>query len=172
LKSLGKWRLYEEHLDAVQREITSYLTKIYQSEVNQTEAKEIASLMRMANNFERIGDSVENIALMAEDIIENKIELSDDAVSDVKNIASQVVAFLELVSSGIKFMPPNFMDKAQIIEDNIDFMREEMRNDHIERLREGTCTNRPGLMFSDMLSNFEKMGDYCYNIAQAVAGIK
>lgn len=172
MKSLGKWRRYEEHLDAVQREITSYLTKIYQSDVNQTEAKEISSLMRMANNFERIGDSVENIALMAEDIIENKIELSDDAISDVKNISSQVIAFLELVYDGIQSMPPNFMEKAQIIEDNIDFMREEMRNDHIERLREGTCTNRPGLMFSDMLSNFEKMGDYCYNIAQAVAGVK
>jgi len=64
------------------------------------------------------------------------------------------------------------MKQAQILEDNIDFMREEMRQDHIERLRSGTCTNEPGLMFSDMLSNFEKMGDYCYNIAQAVARIK
>jgi len=64
------------------------------------------------------------------------------------------------------------MKEAQIMEDNIDFMREEMRQAHIERLRKGDCNNAAGLMFSDILSNFEKMGDYCYNIAQAVAGIK
>jgi len=47
-----------------------------------------------------------------------------------------------------------------------------MRTHHIYRLKEGICSNEPGLIFSDILSNFEKIGDYCYNIAQGVAGIK
>lgn len=172
IKNLNKWRRYEDHLDASQKAITAYLTTLFQSDLNQAEAKEISSMMRMTNNIERIGDSVENIALMAEDIIENKIDLTPDAVADIKKITSQVIAFLQLVQEGMQTMPPNFMDKAQIIEDNIDFMREEMRKEHIDRLRQGVCSNEPGLMFSDMLSNFEKMGDYCYNIAQSVAGIK
>jgi phosphate:Na+ symporter len=64
------------------------------------------------------------------------------------------------------------MEQAQEIEDNIDFMREEMRQDHIDRIRSNECGTDIGLLFSDMLSNFEKIGDYCYNIAQSVAGIK
>jgi phosphate:Na+ symporter len=40
------------------------------------------------------------------------------------------------------------------------------------RLRDGTCTIDPGIIFTDMLSNFEKIGDYCFNIAQSLAGIK
>jgi phosphate:Na+ symporter len=47
-----------------------------------------------------------------------------------------------------------------------------MRQEHIIRLKEGICGTESGLMFSDVLSNFEKMGDYCYNIAQAIAGVK
>ena len=61
-KKLAKWRKVENHLDDMQREILAYLTRIYQSDVSESEAKEISSLMRMTNNIERIGDSVENIA--------------------------------------------------------------------------------------------------------------
>ncbi|MBI9087403.1 MAG: Na/Pi cotransporter family protein [Desulfobacterales bacterium] len=171
-KRLKKWRVYENHLDAVQKEITAHLTRIYQGDVNEAEAREISSLIRMTNNVERIGDSVENIAIMAEDIIENDIDFSQNAMDDVKNLSNQVVAFLKLVIKGMHRSGPNFMRDAQTIEDNIDFMREEMRQSHIDRLRKGTCTNAPGLMFSDILSNFEKMGDYCYNIAEGIAGIK
>ncbi len=171
-KSLNKWRRYEQHLDTLQREITAYLTRIYQSDVNQPEAKEISSLMRMTNNIERIGDSVENIALIIEDIIEDRIVLTSKAIEDINEISSKVIEFLDYVAKSIQSEPDHFMKQAQIMEDDIDYMREEMRQEHIERLRKGNCSNAAGLMFSDMLSNFEKLGDYCYNIAQAVAGIK
>ncbi|MBW1898145.1 MAG: Na/Pi cotransporter family protein [Deltaproteobacteria bacterium] len=172
LKGLNRWRRYEQHLDAVQKEINTYLTKIFQGDVNQSEAKEISSLMRMTNNVERIGDSIENVALMVENIIESKMDFSQWAVADIKNISSQVVVFIKHVTEGMQHMTPSFMEQAQEIEDNIDFMREEMRQEHINRLRSNKCGTDAGLLFSDMLSNFEKMGDYCYNIAQAVAGIK
>ena len=51
-------------------------------------------------------------------------------------------------------------------------MRQEMREDHVERLRVGTCMVDAGLILIDILSNFEKIGDYCYNIAEAIAGEK
>jgi phosphate:Na+ symporter len=54
----------------------------------------------------------------------------------------------------------------------IDGTIEEMRQDNISRLRNGECSLDPGLVFIDLLSIFEKIGDYCFNIAQAVVGIK
>ncbi len=170
MKSLNKWRRYENHLDDMQKCITSYLIKVYQGDVNPSEAKEISGLMRMTNNIERIGDSVENIALMIEDVIEDKIEFPEYAIVDINNISTQVACFLDLITTSMQAVPNRFMEEAQNMEDNIDFMREEMRQAHIERLREGKCGNAAGLKFSDMLSNFEKMGDYCYNIAEAIAG--
>lgn len=172
LKTLSKWRRYEDHLDAMQKEIIRYLTIIYQEDVSEVEAKELSSMIRVTNNLERVGDAVENLAEMAEDIIEKDINFSEDALKDIVVISNQAVAFLLLVSEGMQKTTTNFMADAQTIEDNIDFMRDEMRNDHIYRLKKNICSNEPGLIFSDILSNFEKIGDYCYNIAQGIAGIK
>jgi len=171
-KKLSKWQRYEDHLDAMQKDIIRYLTRIYQEDVSEVEAKELSSMIRVTNNIERIGDAVENLAEMSEDIIDKDIHFSKDALKDIQVISNQAVAFLMLVQGGMQKTTSNFMSDAQTIEDNIDFMRDEMRNDHIFRLKEGICSNEPGLIFSDILSNFEKIGDYCYNIAQGIAGIK
>jgi phosphate:Na+ symporter len=171
-RALSKWQRYESHIDIMQKQINAYLTRLFQSGVSESEAKEISSMIRMSNNIERVGDAVENIAEMTEEIIDGDIRFSEDALKDVKVLSNQTVAFLMLVIDGIQKKSPEFMNEAQTIEDNIDFMREEMRQHHIGRLRNGACTNEPGLLFSDILSNFEKIGDYCYNVAQGVAGVK
>ena len=171
-KKLGKWKRIENHLDAMQKEITSYLTRIYQSEVNASEAKEISSLMRMTNNIERIGDSVENIAQLIEDFIENELKFTPMASKDIETISERVIAFLNLVTTGMQGYDDNFIREAEAIEDAIDAMKENMRQGHITRLRSGECAFDQGLVFLDMLSNFEKIGDYCFNIAEAVVGLK
>lgn len=170
-KLLSKWQVYEDHLDDTQKQITAYLTLLYQVDVTEVEAKEISSMLRMTNNIERVGDSVENIAEITELLMEKNISFSKDALKDVERLSGQAISFMGLVTEGIQKRPKNFMTDAQTIEDNIDFMREEMRNQHIYRLRKGLCSS-DGLLYSDLLSNFEKIGDYCYNIAQAVAGVK
>ena len=169
---LKNWRRMENHLDAMQREITSYLTRVYQSQVNESEAKEISSLMRMTNNVERIGDSVENLAELMEGIIEKNLQFTETAKEDIGNISGKVIDFLNLVTDGMQHHDETFMKEADAIEDAIDSMRETMRDGHISRLRTGECAIDPGLVFIGMLSHFEKIGDYCFNIAEAVAGLK
>ena len=169
---LKKWRRMEDHLDAMLREITSYLTRVYQSQVNESEAKEISSLMRMTNNVERIGDSVENLAQLMEGIIEKNLQFTETAKEDIGNISGKVIDFLNLVTHGMQHHDETFMKEADAIEDVIDSMREKMRDGHISRLRTGDCAIDPGLVYIGMLSHFEKIGDYCFNIAEAVAGLK
>ena len=171
-KKLARWKRIENFLDDMQREITVYLTKIYQSDVNEAGAKEISSLMRMTNNVERIGDSVENIAQATENIIENKIQFSAKATEDVRAISGQVLDFLNLVSRGMRAHEKDFMEKAEAIENTIDSMRETMRQGHVTRLRTGDCAIDQGLVYINLLAHFEKIGDYCYNIAEAVVGLK
>ena len=171
-KKLSKWKRIEDYLDDMKLEITAYLSRLYQSDLSQSEAKEISSLMRMTDNIERIGDSVENIAQLAEIIIEKNLPFTSFAQADLKTISEQTVAFLDLVTDGIQHPVENLMVKADEMENSIDRMQEEMRHGHISRLRSGECGIDPGLVFIDLLMNFEKIGDYCFNIAQAAAGIK
>ncbi len=171
-KKLAKWRQVENHLDDMQREIVAYLTRIYQSGVSESEAKELSSLMRMTNNIERIGDSVENIAQAVEDMIENNLTFTDKAMTDMHKLVDKVAAFMDLVSSAMRQRPANFMSQADSLENAIDAMREKYRDDHIQRLRSCECGIEQGLVYVNLLTNLEKIGDYCLNIAEAVAGRK
>ena len=158
--------------DRLQRQITDFLVQVSQSSITETESREIASLLRMVNNIERIGDSVENLAELIEEMIENNLNLTENGVDDYREIRRQVEDFLELIVRAMLERDRDVMEMARQMEDSIDEMRERMRDNHVNRLRNGVCTVDPGLVFVDMLNNFEKIGDYCFNIAQAVAGIR
>lgn len=172
LGPLSRWRQSEDALDNLQRQVTEFLVGVSQGAITEDESHEIASLMRMANNVERFGDAVENVAELIEEMIEENLQLTKEGMRDYAEIRDQVSKFIELVMRSMKERDRDIMDTAQQMEDAIDEMRERMRDNHVSRLRSGTCTVDPGLVFVDMLSNFEKMGDYLYNVSQGVAGVR
>ena len=169
---LAEREAVEEHIDAMQKEILKYLTSISQGGVNETEAIEISEMMRITNNIERIGDSMENVTKIFERIYDQDMHLSEGAISNLNAISLEVESFLAHVINGIREKTPGFYQKAKEKENLIDKMREDMRQDHIERLMVKECSVDTGMLFIALLSNFEKMGDYCYNIAIAVDKIK
>ena len=79
--------------------------------------------------------------------------------------------FIGLVVEGLA-REEDIMTTAQNIENSINSMHEEMRGNYLVRLQSAVCAVDPGLIFIDMITAFEKIGDYCYNIAQALAGVK
>ena len=172
LKDLSKWRQREDIIDSLQKEIIQFLISVMQKRVSPEESKEIASLMRMANNLERAGDGVENIAELIEELIDGNLHLSEGGIHDYDLISKKVEDFLNLIVEGIKTEDQEIMVRAQQLENDIDGMREDMRGNYIMRLQSGLCTVDPGLILVDMLTSFEKIGDFCYNVAQAVAGLK
>lgn len=165
---LGEREAVEEHLDDFQKVIIKYLTTIYQGEVNEPEAKEISEMMRITNNIERLGDSMENVSKIMERIYDNKFEFSERAKQDLVDISNEVDRFLTLILKELNEKTDGFYQRALACEDRIDQMREDMRYQHIERLRDGDCQVDVGVFFIALVSNFEKMGDYCYNIATGV----
>lgn len=165
---LGEREPVEEFLDDSQKIIISYLTTIYQGDVNEPEAKEISEMMRITNNVERLGDSMENVSKSLERIYDNGIEFSDQAKKDLTDISEKVIEFLGLIINEMREKSDDFYQRALACEDMIDQMREEMRYHHIDRLRGGECSVDTGVLFIALVSNYEKMGDYCFNIATGV----
>ncbi|MBF0111184.1 MAG: Na/Pi cotransporter family protein [Desulfamplus sp.] len=169
---LGEREAVEEHIDTMQLVITQYLTTIYQGGVSEYEADEISEMMRITNNLERIGDSMENASQAIERMYNQDIVLTADALNDLEAIAREVDIFFDMVIKEMKEKSDDFFQKAEAQENLIDSMRERMRNDHIERLRQSKCSVDSGLLYISLLSNYEKMGDYCFNIAIGVNRIK
>ncbi len=165
---LGEREAIEEHLDISQKVTIKYLTTIYQGEVNEPEAKEISEMMRITNNVERLGDSMENVSKILERIYDNKIEFSERAINDLVAISNEVNKFFGMVINEMMEKTEGFYHKALASEDLIDQMREQMRAKHIQRLRNDECSVDAGVLYIALVSNYEKMGDYCYNIATGV----
>ncbi len=171
-KDLEKWRKSEDAIDVLQREIIQFLVHVMQTPISSEESREVSSLMRITNNLERIGDAVENLALTGENLIDQGVHFSEGAEHDCGRISSEVSKFLGLVVEMIEMDSENLMPVAEELETSIDNLREAMKNNHIARLQKALCDVDSGLIFLDILSTFEKIGDYCYNIAQSLSGVK
>ncbi len=169
---LAEREAVEDHIDAMQKVIIKYLTSIYQGDVNEPEAIEISEMMRITNNIERLGDSIENVSKILERIHDNGYDISEEASGDLVAISKEVDRFFDFVIKELGEHTPDFKVRAKAQEDLIDDMRERMRQDHIDRLRAEACSVDVGVLFIALLSNFEKMGDYCYNIAIGINRIK
>jgi phosphate:Na+ symporter len=172
LKELVKWRKREDALDILRKEITQFLVRVMQGAISEEESKEVRSLIRMVNNLERIGDSTEHIAELIEEFIEKNLYLSDEALHQYEVISGEGQTFLRLVVNAMRHEDKEIMPKSQEIEDNINRMEDEMKENHLIRLQRGVCTVDAGLIFVNILTAFEKIGGFCYNISQAVAGLK
>jgi phosphate:Na+ symporter len=162
----------EDVVDLLQKEITDFLVALSQKSITQDTSQEIASMMHMVNDLERVGDHCENLWRLGQKKASQKICFSDVGEAELVQIGESTKGLLEFVLSGLAREDQTILEKARHMEDNIDYLEESMRNNHIARLNTGECAVLPGLVFIDMLHNFEKIGDHTYNVAQAVVGEK
>lgn len=171
-KDLFRWRKRERNLDILQREITQFLVMVTQASISPEESREVRSLLRMVNNLERIGDAVENVAGHIEKLFEQKLFFSKEGMENYRTITSEVLKFIILLLESAKRDEREIMEKAKEIVNRINEMEERMKERHLIRLQERSCEIDPGLVFFNMLTSFKRMGGLCFNIAQAIAGVK
>ncbi len=159
---------YESHINDAHKAVSTFLAKTMQGELNEETSNDIAEQMRIVNNLERIGDAVEALGLLCEDIVDKELKFSENAMGDLFVISARVDEFLKMVSEALIKQPEQLMDKAEQLERTIDSMRETMRDAHIERLKIGKCGIEGGLAFINLLARLEKIGDYCYSISRTL----
>lgn len=171
-KDLSRWRKRERNLDTLQREITQFLVMVTQASITPEESREVRSLLRVVNNLERIGDAVEHVAELIEKLFEQGLFFSDEGMEDYRTITSEVQKFFFLLLESARGDEQEIMEKAKGIVNGINDMEERMKECHLIRLQEGNCAIDPGMIFFNMLISFKRMGGFCFNIAQAIAGVK
>jgi len=167
LKNLPK---REEALDSLQEAVTNYLMLLTQRDLSEEESKRIPALLHSVNDIERIGDHSENLMELAMRRIETNLPLTGNAVTEVKTMHGKVSA---MIDNAIKALDTNSIKEAEKVlevEKEVNSLTEKFRQNHIDRLSKGECNVRSGIVFLDMVSNFEKIGDHLTNVAQAVIG--
>ncbi len=170
IKSFDEVMQTEELINFLNHKITHYLVKINALEISREDAKYIGRLFHVVNDIERIGDHAQNIAEAALNENEEKLILTDTAKSEMKHMLETVLKLLDEAIATFEAQELSF-DKAKYItqlEDETDALKDAYQMSHIERLNNGECEMRAGMLFVNTLIDFERVGDHAENIAWAV----
>lgn len=162
----------ENALNKLDREITDYLVQLSSSSLSDFESAKHSTLIDSVRDIERIGDHFENIVELIQYKISNKISLTAQAKIDVNEMFDLTAL---TVKQAIQALDENDRELAlQVVqqENQIDKMERTFRKKHIIRLNEGLCSGASGIVFVDILSNLERIGDHSLNIAEEVLGEK
>jgi len=160
----------EEAVDNLQTEITKYLIGLSKRHLDDEASQKLPVLLHTVNDIERVGDHAENLVEITERKLDQKLAMSDAANNEIQRIAEEADLMIEDVVKALSQNDHTVARRALKREEAINRMHMEFRQNHIDRLNRGECGLLPGLVYIDMLTNIEKVGDHLTNIAQAVLG--
>lgn len=155
----------ENIINMLEKEITEYLIALSQHNLPEENAELVSEVYHTINDIERIGDHAENIVELAINKINNNIQLSDEALKEVEEISKATLESVDIAIRCFKKRESNDEIIVNEIEDRIDILEKNFRNNNIMRLNSRQCYANAGVMFFDLLSNLERIGDHANNIA-------
>ena len=162
----------EDKTDHLEDVIGSYLVKLSAKQLNENEGAKASMLLKAIGDFERISDHAVNILESAEEMREKGIIFSDSAKAEMDSLCA---ATMEIVDISYDAFVNNNDEQANLVEpleQVIDRMKEILRTRHIDRLRIGDCGIEAGFVWSDLITNMERVSDHCSNIAGCVMDTK
>ena len=160
----------EDAINNLDRKITDYLVDISAVNISPIESARHVMLMDTVRDIERIGDHFENIIELIDFREVNRVKLTEDAMEDLREMFTLTIATVE---KAVRSLDLNDIELAREVaeqEDLIDKMERKFRKNHIVRLNEGHCSAQAGMVFVDIVSNLERIGDHAVNIAEAILG--
>ena len=160
----------EEYVDFLNKEISKYITNVAVFEKTNSASQVFNALFTITSNVERIGDHAMNIAEYIEMIEEKKIRFSEQAVKDIaemKSVCSDLLVLLEETPEDVI----EWHEKVSAMEQKIDDLTVAYRNSMFERIQKGSCSDEGSILFSEMLTDFERIGDHALNISSEMVAI-
>ena len=160
----------EDAINNLDQKITDYLVKLSSRSLSEHESGRHAILVDTVRDIERIGDHFENIVELTEVQANSKTFFSDSALEDLQNMFSLTLETVRKAIDALDFNEKNLAIEVLKKERSIDEMEKSLRKKHIARMNDGKCSVKSGVVFVDIASNLERIGDHAVNIAETVLG--
>lgn len=164
-KSAEHIREDEAKTDHYEDIIGSYLVKLSARKIGESDSALVAEYLRIIGDFERIADHSVNILESAEEMQQKGIAFSAAALQEYATMAGAVREVTALAYDSFVSGDVQAARQVEPLEQVIDDLKEEMRTRHIRRMQQGSCGIEAGFIWSDLLTNLERVSDHCSNIA-------
>ncbi len=161
----------EEYIDFLNKEISKYISRVITHERTEAGSKVFNGYYNICSNIERIADHAMNISGYSIMLKEKNIEFSNIAKEEIdkmQKVCDDLMVLVGKVDDNIV----GWHSKVACMEQSIDDMTKEYRNNAFERIKQGICKDEGSILFSEMLTDFERIGDHALNIADAMLEIK
>lgn len=168
---LAKVEENEDYIDFLNKEISKYISKVITHETNRKDAANFNGFFRVCSNLERIGDHAMNICEYTKMLEEKKIAFSSDAKKEIEKMRDVSLAAIDSLRN-LNSLSEEELEEVSGLEQKIDQMTEEYRQNQMERMREELCEGEASILYSEMLTDFERIGDHALNIGQELAVIR
>ncbi len=163
---------YESNVNELTHEIVRYSTEVGQTGLSRDLSLLLNSCTNAVGDVERIGDHATNLVEMSQYLQDHKLTLSRMALEEGNEMFELVITALTKSIQALEEENIELAKEVIALEERIDYMEKTLRAQHIARLNAGGCTPGAGVIFIDILSNLERVGDHANNLAMVVFDIE
>ena len=164
-------RQIEDNTDHYEDILGTYLAKLSNHQVSDEDSAIITKLLKAIGDFERISDHAVNVLESVEELREKGIEFSPAAREEISMLCAATNEILTLTETAYVNNDLATAYDVEPLEQVIDGLKTLLRNNHIVRLRDGSCTVETGFIWSDLITNFERVSDHCSNVAVGIIDV-
>ena len=169
-KKLKQMKRQERLVDKLEKEIVGYLAAVAQTSMGRHMSIRHAGLLHAANDIERISDHARNIARLAESVNENDIEFPRVATREIEDLYEPLTEIFDTTIKAVRENNTSLIPKIKELKKVIDSKTDSIRAAHILRISEGELTAQQGIVFLDVISNFERIADHSINVSHLPQG--
>ena len=162
----------EEYIDYLNKGISEYIVSLMANERSMDDSRKINGYYAIVSNLERIGDHAVNIVEYADDMKKWDLKFSDNVLDELAEMKKQCLDSLDNVKEVDAGNAEAVLKNAVVLEQKTDDMRDKYFKKQMQRLKKGKCKPQSGIVFSEILTDFERMGDHVLNIAQEYQGME
>ena len=155
-------------LDRYEDKLGAYLSKVTSHNLTDDQSLEVSKYLRALSDFERMSDHARNVGESVEEIDEKKIVFSGEAQKELLVLEGAIDEITELAIRAFVNGDIDAAFKVDPLEEVVDFLCDELKKHHIDRVSRQECTLENGFVFNDLLTDYERIADHCDNIAMDV----
>ena len=158
----------ENKIDKYEDNLGTYLLKVSAQDLSIRDSRELTKILHIIGDFERLGDHALNISKLSKEMHEKDVEFSAQANEEIRVLKNAVLEIVSLTMDAFVNEDSKVALRVEPLEKVIDEIAREIKNLHIERLKNNHCTIELGFSLSELLNNCKRIADHCSNIAIAI----